>query len=75
VVTSWLCWVKTRQWCTDDSGGVPCDGSWLPALFFMFRLCDGGSFISSAVLEADLLELYFNLDLDRGNRVFGRVLN
>ena len=37
--------------------------------------CDGGSFISSAVLEADLLELYFNLDLDRGNRVFGRVLN
>jgi len=43
--------------------------------FFMFRLCDGGSFISSAVLEADLLELYFNLDLGRGNRLFGRGWN
>jgi len=41
VVTS-LCWVKARQWCT-DSGGVPCDGSWLPALFFMLCLVMEGA--------------------------------
>ena len=36
MVTSWLCWVKARQWCTDDSGGVPCDGCLLYSLCSVF---------------------------------------
>lgn len=63
-----------RQWCTDDSGGVPCDGCGLPALFFMFCLVMEGALFQVLCwsLEGDLFELYFNLDLDRGNPVFGR---
>lgn len=75
--TKGFCWVKMRQWCTDDSGGVPCDGCGLPALFFMFCLVMEGALFQVLCwsLEGDLFELYFNLDLDRGNPVFGRVLN
>lgn len=66
-IKCWLCWVKARQWCTDDSDGMP---SWSPpALFFVFCVVTEG-----ALFQVLCYVSFISIWMCRGNRVFGRVL-